>query len=161
MVEERVWNITLHYITLHYITLHYITLHYITLHYIRLKKINAMSQSCRAHLISVRVWFSKIEGLNFFSLLNFFFQFLWTCLSKYTWKDMTDTIEHFKHRLLQHCVLSCILFIQKSSSIFQSCDWLKSDTSAAQKKKKKKKKKKTLKKPHLGQVFQSVMSFET
>ena len=35
-----------------------------------------------------------------------------------------------------------ILFIQNSSSLFyteQSCDWLKSDTSAAQKKKKKKK----------------------
>ena len=38
------------------------------------------------------------------------------------------------------CVLSCILLIQKSSSIFQSCDRLKSDTSAAQEKKKKKKK---------------------
>ena len=42
----------------------------------------------------------------------------------------------------------------KSSSIFQSCDRLKSDTSAAQKKKKQKN-------MHLGQAFQSVMSFET
>ena len=57
---------------------------------------------------------------------------------------MTDTIKHFKNNiLLQHCVLSCI----KSSSIFQSCEQLKSDTSAAQKKKKKKKK------THIGQVF--------
>ena len=50
-----------------------------------------------------------------------------------------------------------ILFIQKSSSIFhteQSCDRLKFDTSAAQKKN-------NFKKPHLGQVFQSVASFET
>ena len=45
------------------------------------------------------------------------------------------------NRLLQHGVLSCILFIQKSSSIFQSCERLKSDTSAAQKKKNKKKQK--------------------
>ena len=36
--------------------------------------------------------------------------------------------------------VSCILFIQKSSSIFQSCDRLKSDMSAAQEQKKKKKK---------------------
>ena len=58
---------------------------------------------------------------------------------------------------------SCILLIQKSSSIFQSCDRLKSDTSAAQKKKKKKKKhlKKKKKKTRLGQVFQFVTSFET
>ena len=40
----------------------------------------------------------------------------------------------------------------------QSCDPLKFDTSAAQKKKKKKK---NIKKPHLGQVFQFVASFET
>ena len=48
-----------------------------------------------------------------------------------------------KNRLLQLWVLSCILFIQKSSSTFhteQNCDRLKSNMSAAQKKKKKKKK---------------------
>ena len=73
---------------------------------------------------------------------------------------MTDTMKHFENRLLQLCVLSCILFIQKSSSIFQSCNRLKSNTSAAQEKKKNRKKKKK-KKPHLGQVFQSVTSFET
>ena len=63
------------------------------------------------------------------------------------------------NRLLQLCVLSCILFIQKSSSIFhtdQSCDRIKFEMSAAQKKKKKVKKK-----MHLGQVFQSVTIFET
>ena len=78
--------------------------------------------------------------------------------------------------ILQLCVLSCSLFIQKSSSIFhteQSCDRLKSDTSAAQKKTNKqtdknknkqtdKNKNTTFKKKlHLGQVFQSVTSFET
>ena len=67
---------------------------------------------------------------------------------------MTDTMKPLNNRLFQLCVLSCILFIQKSSSIFQSCDRLKSDTSAAQEKKKKK----CLKKMHLGQVFQSVMT---
>ena len=68
---------------------------------------------------------------------------------------MTDTMKPFNNRLFQLCVRSCILLIQKSSSIFQSCDWLKSDMSAAQKKKMLKKK------THLGQVFQSVTSFET
>ena len=72
---------------------------------------------------------------------------------------MTDTIKHFEQQTsLQRCVLSCILFIQKSSSIFhteQSCDRLKSDTSAAQKGGG------GPLKMHLGQVFQSVTSFET
>ena len=53
--------------------------------------------------------------------------------------------------------VSCILLIQKSNSIFQSCDRLKPDTSAAQGGGGTLKKKKT----HLGQVFQSVTSFET
>ena len=56
-----------------------------------------------------------------------------------------------------NCVLSCILFIHKPSSLFhteKSCDRPKFDTSAAQKKKGKKK-------MHLGQIFQYVTSFET
>ena len=67
---------------------------------------------------------------------------------------MTDTIKHFLYnRLIQLCVLSCIWFIHKSSSIFhteQSCDRLKFDMFAAQEKKKNVKKKK---KNYLGQVF--------
>ena len=62
---------------------------------------------------------------------------------------MTDTMKQFEQQTFQLCVLPCVLFIQKSSSIFQSCDRLKSDTSAAQKKKKKilkRKKKKERKK---------------
>ena len=69
---------------------------------------------------------------------------------------MTDTMKHFEQ---QTCSTLCsVLYLvhPKSSSIFQSCERLKSDTSAAQKKKKLFKKK-----PHLGQVFQSVTSFET
>ena len=56
---------------------------------------------------------------------------------------MTDSIKHFEQQTsLTLC--SWILFIQKSSSIFQteqSCDRLKSDTSAAQNKKTKTKNK--------------------
>ena len=52
---------------------------------------------------------------------------------------MTGTMKHFEQQ-------TCILFIQKSSSIFQSCDQLKPDMSDAQKKKEKKKKKKNVKK---------------
>ena len=51
-------------------------------------------------------------------------------------------MKQFEQDCFNSCVLSCILFIQKSGSIFQSCDRLKSDTSAAQKKNKNKKKKK-------------------
>ena len=73
---------------------------------------------------------------------------------------MTDTIKHFEQ---QTSSTLCILFIQKSSSIFhteQSCDWLEFDTSAARgggggfggE---------AFKKTHLVQVFKSVTSFET
>ena len=68
----------------------------------------------------MRVWFSKIQAFDIFCLL--FFQFLWTWLSKYTRKDMTDTMIHFRRQTpLTPCsdlfYLTCILFIQKSSSI--------------------------------------------
>ena len=68
-------------------------------------------------------------------------------------------MKHFEQQTSS--ILCSVLYLvhPESSSIFQSCDRLKSDTYAAQKKKKKKKN--TLKKPHLGQVFQSVASFET
>ena len=54
-------------------------------------------------------------------------------------QDIRQNTALKNNRLLQLCVLSCILFIQKSSSIFyteQSCDRLKSDTPAAQGEKK-------------------------
>ena len=81
---------------------------------------------------------------------------------------MTDTMKHFEQPTSSTHVfclqVSCILFIHISSSIFQRYDRLKSDTSAAQGEKTKTKQqqqKKNVKKTHLGQVFQSVMSFET
>ena len=70
---------------------------------------------------------------------------------------MTETMKHLEQQT-SSTLCSDLYFVHpKSSSIFQSCERLKSDTSAAQKKKKKY----LLKKPHLGQVFQSVTSFET
>ena len=122
---------------------------------IRLKKINAMSQIKLPRAFVFRCAFdsAKLKVWIFFPCL-IFFQFLWTCLSKLNihekiWQTQKNTLNN---RLLQHCVLSCILFIQKSSSIFQSCDLTRLLL------RKKKEKKTVKKKPHLGQVFQSVTS---
>ena len=65
---------------------------------------------------------------------------LWTCLSKYTRKDMTDTMKHFEQQTSSTLCSVLYLVHPKSSSIFQSCEQLKSDTSGAQKKKQNKKK---------------------
>ena len=73
---------------------------------------------------------------------------------------MTDTMKHFEQQTSSTLCYALYLVHPKSSSKFQSCDRLNSDTSAAQKKTKPKTKTKT-KKMHLGQVFQSVTSFET
>ena len=94
--------------------------------------------------------------LIFFCLLNFFFQLACQNIGEKTWQHNQTlwTTDFFNS-------VSCILFFQNSRSIFhteQSCYRLKFETSAA---KKKKKKKNMLKKTHLGQVFQSVTSFET
>ena len=89
------------------------------------------------------IWFSKIQSLIFsFACLIFFpvfYELSCQNIQEKIWQTQWNTLNN---RLLQLCVLSCILFIQKSSSIFHSCDWLKSDTSAAQGKKKKKRLKK-------------------
>ena len=53
---------------------------------------------------------------------------------------MTDTMKHFEQQTSSTLCSVLYLVHPKSSSIFQSCDRLKSDTSAAQGKKKKKKK---------------------
>ena len=102
-----------------------------------------MSQSCRAHLFfGARLIQQNPRFEIFFACLIFFFFIVFYELScqniqEKIWQTQWNTLNN---RLLQLCVLSCILLIQKSSSIFQSCDRLKSDTSAAQEKKKKKKK---------------------
>ena len=75
-----------------------------------------------------------------FLLAYFFFQVLWICLSKYTRKDMTDTMKHFEQQTSSTLCSVLYLVHPKSSSIFQSCERLKSDMSAAQKRKRKGKK---------------------
>ena len=92
---------------------------------LRLKKKNkfyvTMTQSCCAHLFFSACLIQQNSNFIFrffffFACLIFFSSFLWSCLSKYTWKDTTDTIKHFStFRLFQPSVLSCILFIQKTS----------------------------------------------
>ena len=99
---------------------------------------------------------AKFKVWIFFACLIFFFSFLWLACQKIQenlWQTQWNTMNN---KLLQLLCSALYLVHPKSSSIFQSCDRLKSDTLAAQGKKKK-----TLKKPHLGQVFQSVTSFET
>ena len=59
---------------------------------------------------------------------------------------MRDTMKHFEQQTSSTLCSVLHLVHPKSSSIFQSCDRLKSDASAAQKKKKKKKKKNVKKK---------------
>ena len=127
----------------------------------RLKKIIPMSQSCRARLFFGALLIQQNSRFEFFLLAYFFFQFFWTCLSKYTRKDMSDTMKHFEQQTSSTLCSVLYLVHPKSSSIFQSCDRLKSDTSAAKKTKNKQTNKKTIKKTHLGQIFQSVTSFET
>ena len=84
----------------------------------------------------------------FFAWLIFFpvfYELACQNIQEKIWQTQWNTLNN---RLFHLCVLSCILFIQKSSSIFQRCDWLKSDTSrpSAQKERKKKTKKKKKKK---------------
>ena len=106
---------------------------------LRLKK-NLMSQSCRAHLFYGASWFSKIQGLNFFCLLDFFSSFLWLACQKIQEKMWQTQWNTLNNKLLQLLCSALYLVHPKSSSIFQSCDRPKSDTFAAQKEKKRLKK---------------------
>ena len=83
---------------------------------------------------------------------------------------MTDTIKHFGQQTFFNSVLCLVSCSSKNQVPYfilnKGCDPLKFDTSAAQEKtktktKNKNKTKKVKKKMHLGQVFQSVTSFET
>ena len=85
--------------------------------------------------------------LNYFILFYFIYffayfspQFFMKLLVKIYMKRHDRHKNTLNNRLVQLFFLSCILFIQKSSSIFhtgKSCDRLKVDTSAAQKKEQK------------------------
>ena len=119
--------------------------------------------------------------LIFFACLIFLIFLYELACQKYTRKDMTGTIKHFEPQTSSTLRLVFCLVSSCSSKnqvlIFntaQSYDRLGFDTSAAQKKTKQNKTKqknknknenknktKQKKKKHLGQVFQSVTSFET
>ena len=76
---------------------------------IRLKKINPMSQSCRAHLFFGARLIQQNSRFEFF-LLAWFFFFSFYDLSKNTRKDMTDTMKHFEQQTsstLVFCLVSC------------------------------------------------------
>ena len=90
---------------------------------------------------SVRVQFSTIQAFYFLAWLIFFQFFLWTCLSKYRWNDMRDTIKHSEQQTSS--TMCSVLYLVHPKIKFhiyteQSCDWLKLKLSVAQKKKKKK-----------------------
>ena len=95
---------------------------------------------------------AKFQAFNYFCLLKsffFFFSFLWTCLSKYRWKDMTDTIKHFEQQTSS--TLFSVLYLVHPKIILNK---VVADSNL----------KRLLlrgEKMHLGQVFQSVTSFET
>ena len=80
------------------------------------------------------------------------------CLSKNTRKDMTDTIKHFEQQTSSthvFCLVSCSSKIKfHISKLWPTQIWHVCCSE-------KKKKIKMFKKTHLGQVFQSVTSFET
>ena len=117
----------------------------------RLKKINPMSQSCRAHLFFLARLIQQNSRFEFFfCLLNFFIHFFYelACrnIQEEIWQTKWNTLNN---RLLRFCVLSCILFIQNQVPYFKAV----TDSNLTRML--------LRKKTHLGQVFQSVTSFET
>ena len=130
---------------------------------IRLKKINHMSQSCRVHLFFGAHLIQQNPRFEFFfACLIFFFSFLWTFLSsKYTRKDMTNTMKHFEQQTSS--TLCSVLYLAHPKIKFHISKLWPTQILhvCCSGKKKKKKKKKRSKKPRLGQVFQFVTSFET
>ena len=74
------------------------------------KKINCMSQSCRAHLFFGACLIQQNPKFEFFLFAWFFFQFFMTCLSKNIRKGMTDTMKHYEQQTsstLVFCLVSC------------------------------------------------------
>ena len=79
-----------------------------------------MSQSCCTHLFFSAVWFSKIQGLNFFFSLNFFpvfYELACQNIQEKIWQTQWNTLNN---RLLQLCALSYILFIQNQVPYFKA-----------------------------------------
>ena len=117
----------------------------------RLKNKSYVSKLPLHICLLVRVWFSKIQGLNFFCLLNFFPHFFMNLLVK-IYKKRYDrhsetlwTTDFFNSVF---CLLSCSSKIKfHISKLWPTQIW---HVCCSEKKK-----------THLGQVFQSVTSFET
>ena len=99
---------------------------YTCLH-IRLEK-NLSQKLCICFVM--HIWFSKIQAFN--SIFHYFFkQFSWTCLSKYTWKYMTDMIKHIGQLLRVSWNLWFILILYLiHSKMFHISYWTKFDTFA-------------------------------
>ena len=97
---------------------------------VRLKK-NCMSQSCRArlffgaHLIQQNSSFWFFFFFFFCFLLAYFFPifFLWTCLIKYRWKYITDTIKHFEQQTSS--TLCVVLYLVHPKIKFHISYWTK------------------------------------
>ena len=123
---------------------------------IRLKKINPMSQSCRAHLFFDARLIQKNSRFEFFLLAWFFFPVFYDLLVK-KYKKRYDRHNEtlWTTNFFNPCVLPCVLFIQNQVPYFKAV------TDSNLTRLLLRKKKKNVKKPHLGQVFQSVTSFET
>ena len=91
-------------------------------HLIRLKKKKILCLKAAACIcFSVCVWFSKIQGLNFFFACLIFFPVFYglACqnIQENIWQTQWNTLNN---RLLQLCVLSCILFIQNKIPYFKA-----------------------------------------
>ena len=138
-----------------------------------------MSQSCRAHLLFGARLIQQNSRFQFFFAWKFFFfhcfmKFLvkiymkryerhkvsyrvFHILSKYTWKDMKDTIRHFGQQTSS--TLCFVLYLVHPKIKFHISYWTKvvTDSNLAPLLRGIK----CLKKLHLGQLFQSVTSFET
>ena len=103
---------------------------------IRLKKINLLSQSYRAHLFfGARLIQQNSRFEFFFCSLDFFFSFLWLACQKTQEKIWQTQWNTLNNKLLQLLCSALYLVHPKSSSIFQSCDRLKSDVCCSEKKK--------------------------
>ena len=125
---------------------------------VRLKKINCMSQSCCAHLFFSSRLIQQNSSFQFFLLAYFFFHFFFMNLLVKIYMKRHD--RHAKTLWTTgffnsvFCLVSCSSKNQVPYFILNKVVTdSKFDTSAAKKKKKKK--------MHLGQVFQSLASFET
>ena len=98
---------------------------------IRLKKNKSyVSKLPRAFVFRCAFDSAKSKVWNFFACLIFFFQFFMNFRVKIYKKRYEKHFEQQTSSTL--CSVLYILLIQKSSSIFQSCGRLRSDTSAAQ-----------------------------